>query len=113
MAPTVSVNGIRRRRGDLLVNSSSLATDVPPRRDCLRIRETAQEHGLNADDFLRMAEIESAFDPVAYHPVSRASDLFQFLPSTARQYQLSAVFNARANAKAAAAFLKHLSGDSP
>ncbi len=67
------------------------------------IRETAQEHDLNADDFLRMAEIESAFDPFAYHPVSRASGLFQFLPSTARQYELSAVFNARANANAAAA----------
>ncbi len=67
------------------------------------IRETAQEHGLDPDHFVRMAEIESAFDPFAYHPDSRASGLFQFLPSTARQYKLQAVFNARANATAAAA----------
>jgi hypothetical protein len=66
------------------------------------IRETAQEHGLDADDFTRMAEIESAFDPFALHPVSRASGLFQFLPSTARQYKLNAAFNPRANADAAA-----------
>lgn len=67
------------------------------------IRETAQEHGLEPDHFVRMAEIESAFDPFAYHPVSQASGLFQFLPSTARQYKLDSVFNARANANAAAA----------
>src|SRR5687768_7002971 len=67
------------------------------------IRETAQEHGVKPDALLRTAQIESAFDPFAYHPVSRASGLFQFLPSTARQYKLEAVFNARANANAAAA----------
>jgi len=49
-----------------------------------------------------MAQIESGFDPFAYHPVSQASGLFQFLPATARQYKLNAVFNARANANAAA-----------
>jgi hypothetical protein len=67
------------------------------------IRETAKEHGVRPEAFVRTAEIESAFDPFAYHPVSRASGLFQFLPSTARQYKLEAVFNARANANAAAA----------
>jgi hypothetical protein len=67
------------------------------------IRDTAESHGLDPDDFLRTAEIESGFDPSAYHPVSKASGLFQFLPATARQYQLTAVFDARANAEAAAA----------
>ena len=67
------------------------------------VRDTAERHGLDPDDFLRMAQIESSLNPFAYHPISRASGLFQFLPSTAQQYKLSAVFNARANADAAAA----------
>ena len=67
------------------------------------IREAAVSHDLDPDDFLRMAEIESGLDPYAYHPVSRASGLFQFLPATARQYKLDNVFDARANANAAAA----------
>ena len=67
------------------------------------IREAALSHDLDPDDFLRMAEIESRLDPYAYHPVSRASGLFQFVPATARQYKLDNVFDARANANAAAA----------
>ena len=67
------------------------------------IRETAQSRGLDPDDFVRMAEIESGFDPNARHPISGASGLFQFMPSTARQYKLKAMFDARANANAAAA----------
>ena len=67
------------------------------------IRETAEAHGLDPEDFARMAQIESGFDPYAYHPVSRASGLFQFVPATAGQYKLDAVFNAQANANAAAA----------
>jgi hypothetical protein len=67
------------------------------------VKDTAVRHGLDPDDFVRMAEIESGLDPDAYHPVSRASGLFQFLPDTARQYKLKAVFDPRANANAAAA----------
>ena len=67
------------------------------------IREAAVSHNLNPDDFVRMAKIESRLDPYAYHPVSRASGLFQFVPATARQYKLDNVFDARANANAAAA----------
>jgi hypothetical protein len=67
------------------------------------VREAAVSHGLDPDDFLRMADIESGLDPYAYHPASRASGLFQFLPATARQYKLDNVFDARANANAAAA----------
>ncbi len=67
------------------------------------IRETALSHKLNPDDFVRLAEIESGLDPSAYHSGSRASGLFQFLPATARQYKLEAVFDPLANANAAAA----------
>jgi hypothetical protein len=67
------------------------------------IQETAEAHNLNPADFARMAEIESRYDPNAYHPVSRAAGLFQFVPATAAQYGLKSVFNARANADAAAA----------
>ncbi len=74
------------------------------------IRETAEDQGLDPESVLRMAEIESALDPFAYHPVSRASGLFQFLPSTARQYGLNSVFNARANATAAGALWRDNAG---
>jgi hypothetical protein len=67
------------------------------------VHETAETHGVDPEDFARMAEIESGFDPRAYHPISRASGLFQFIPSTAQQYKLEAVFNPEANANAAAA----------
>jgi hypothetical protein len=67
------------------------------------VRDTAEKNKLDPDDFLRMAEIESGLDPHARHPVSGASGLFQFLPSTARQYKLKSVFDAEANANAAAA----------
>jgi hypothetical protein len=69
----------------------------------LLIREAALNHGLNPDDFVPMAEIESRLDPYAHHPVPHASGLFQVLPATARQYKLDNVFDARANANAAAA----------
>jgi hypothetical protein len=67
------------------------------------VRDTAKSNGLDPDDFARMAQIESSFDPQAYHPVSKASGLFQFIPATAQEYNLTAVFNPRANAEAAAA----------
>jgi hypothetical protein len=67
------------------------------------IRDTATAHGLDPEDFARMAQIESGFDPYAYHPASRAAGLFQFVPATAGQYKLAAVFNPQANANAAAA----------
>jgi hypothetical protein len=66
------------------------------------IKDTAINRGLDPDGFVRMAKIESGFDPYAFHPISKASGLFQFLPDTARQYRLKAVFDARANANAAA-----------
>ena len=66
------------------------------------IRSVAEDHGLDPDHFLRMAEIESGYDPNAMHPKSKASGLFQFIPSTARQYRLRNVFDPWANSEAAA-----------
>ncbi|WP_050578701.1 transglycosylase SLT domain-containing protein [Sinorhizobium meliloti] len=67
------------------------------------IVEAAVQHGINPTDFLRVAEIESGFNPKAMHPKSRACGLFQFIPSTARSYGLTDCFNPRGNAEAAAA----------
>ncbi|PBB30301.1 transglycosylase SLT domain-containing protein [Mesorhizobium sp. WSM3882] len=67
------------------------------------IGEVAVRHGIEPKDFLRMAQIESGFNPRAYHPKSRAAGLFQFIPSTARRYGLKDPFDAQANAEAAAA----------
>lgn len=66
------------------------------------IVEVATQSGIDSQAFLRMAEIESGFNPQAYHPRSKAAGLYQFIPSTARRYQLANVFDARANAEAAA-----------
>ncbi len=66
------------------------------------IVQVANEHGIDPMHFLRMAEIESGFNPKAFHPKSRAAGLFQFIPSTAQSYGLIDCFDAHANAKAAA-----------
>lgn len=67
------------------------------------IVEVAQKNGIDPKAFLRMARIESGLNPNAFHPKSRAAGLFQFIPSTARLYNLREPFDARANAEAAAA----------
>src|SRR5687768_13879999 len=74
---------VRPRCYNIHADGDSPAPRLHPGRGPVMIRQTAEEHGLNPDDFLRMAEIESALNPFAYHPVSQASGLFQFLPSTA------------------------------
>jgi hypothetical protein len=77
--------------------------------DCARaqvihlVREVAERHGIDTDDFVHMAKIESALNPRAYHPISKAAGLFQVIPSTARQYGLMTAFDPTANAEAAAA----------
>jgi hypothetical protein len=77
----------------------------PPLADL--IRDVAVARGIKPDDFLRIAEIESRLNPDAYNPLSQAAGLFQFLPSTAKQYKLEDRFDPRANAHAAASLLKH------
>ena len=66
------------------------------------IEEIATKYGIDPKAFLKMAKIESALNPKAFHPKSKAAGLFQFIPSTARAYGLKDPFDARANAEAAA-----------
>ena len=66
------------------------------------IVEVALQYGIDTKAFLRMAQIESNFNPRAIHPHSRAAGLYQFIPTTARSYGLADPFDPRANAEAAA-----------
>jgi soluble lytic murein transglycosylase-like protein len=58
-------------------------------------------YGVSSDYLTRVAHIESRFDPNASNP-SGAKGLFQFVPSTARQYALSNPYDPVASADAAA-----------
>jgi hypothetical protein len=71
------------------------------------LHDIALARGIKPEDFLRIAEIESRLNPDAYNPLSQAAGLFQFLPSTAKQYKLEDRFDPKANANAAASLLKH------
>jgi hypothetical protein len=51
---------------------------------------------------LTMAYIESRFNPKAFNTGSKAAGLYQFIPSTARAYNLSDPFNATLSSDAAA-----------
>jgi len=64
--------------------------------------QVANKYGISPAAFLKMCQIESNFNPKAFHPKSRAAGLFQFIPSTARAYNLADPFDPLANAEAAA-----------
>jgi hypothetical protein len=49
------------------------------------IRQTAEKYGVDADLMLRMADVESGYDPEAVSPKG-ARGLFQLMPKTAGQY---------------------------
>ncbi|KQT47912.1 hypothetical protein ASG52_11680 [Methylobacterium sp. Leaf456] len=66
----------------------------------------AERKGIDPGAFSRMAQIESGWNPAAYHPKSGAAGLFQFVPKTARAYGLTNPFDAQANAEAAAQLWK-------
>lgn len=85
------------------VNTKLIALGDEVREMKAIILEVAVQQGINPKDFLRMAQLESGFNPRAMHPKSRACGLFQFIPSTARSYVLTDCFDPRANAEAAAA----------
>lgn len=59
------------------------------------LRQTAERYGLgHRTDFLgRTMQLESQGDPLAYNKGSKASGLFQFIPSTAAAYDLKDPFN--------------------
>ncbi|MDF1778784.1 MAG: transglycosylase SLT domain-containing protein [Rhizobiaceae bacterium] len=70
------------------------------------ITDVAVKNGINPHVFLHMAKIESAFNPNAFHPKSKACGLFQFILSTAKAYKLTNCRDPRANAEAAAMLFK-------
>lgn len=65
------------------------------------IRQTASRYGVPVDYMQRMAQIESGYNPNARNP-SGAAGLYQFMPSTARQYGLTDPYDPAASADAAA-----------
>lgn len=69
------------------------------------INGAASSFGIPADYLRRLAVIESANDPNARNP-SGASGLFQFMPGTAADYNLSNPFDPVASAYAAAAYTR-------
>ena len=101
-----------------VVNTPAAAQTPPERRtqprqqsynapDGIRsvIGKAASKHGVSAETMMKIADIESKFDPSA-HNASGAAGLFQFMPGTAKQYGLANPFDASANADAAARLLK-------
>lgn len=69
------------------------------------IERQAERHQIPRDDFLRFASIETggSFNERAYNSGSGAAGLFQFVPSTARQYGIGErEFDPEANTDAAA-----------
>ena len=72
------------------------------------IVRAARQYGVDPDYMLHAARIESVFNPRARNPASNARGLFQFIPSTARSYQLTddTVYDPVANSMAAARLTK-------
>jgi hypothetical protein len=69
------------------------------------ITSAADQYGISHNYALRVAHIESRFDPNAMHPGSRATGLFQFIPSTWQSYgQGQSARDPAANADAAMRF---------
>jgi len=68
------------------------------------ITAAAQRYGQSPAAMISVAKCESGLNPLAVNRSSGASGLFQFLPSTWRTtpYASSSIFNATANANAAA-----------
>ena len=71
------------------------------------LHDVAVAYGIDPKAFRRTAQIESRFNPRAYHPRSKAAGIFQVTPSTARHYGLVQVFDPKSNAEAAAALWLH------
>jgi hypothetical protein len=70
------------------------------------ITDAATRYGVDPNDAIRIAQIESGMDPRAHNP-SGASGLFQFMPSTWKQYGAGrSPFDAYANADAGMRFTR-------
>lgn len=84
--------------------TGEVITIMVDRRLITIITQAATKYGLESSYMLTMAFIESAFNPKAYNSGSKASGMYQFLPSTARVYNLKNPFDPSAAADAAARF---------
>ena len=65
------------------------------------IAREATAAGMNPQDFIRMAQIESSFNPNAGAKTSSAKGLFQFVDSTAKNYGLKNVYDPVESTRAA------------
>ena len=65
------------------------------------IAREATAAGMNPQDFIRMAQIESSFNPNAGAKSSSAKGLFQFIDSTAKNYGLKNVYDPVESTRAA------------
>lgn len=66
----------------------------------------SNNYGISQDYLSRLAQIESSGNPNAYHPASKASGLFQFIPSTAKAYGLSNPFDVSSAVDAVSRFTR-------
>jgi hypothetical protein len=70
------------------------------------ITREATAAGMSPSDFIRMAEIESSFDPNAGSKKSSAKGLFQFTNGTAKGYGLKNVYDPLESTRAAIRYAK-------
>jgi hypothetical protein len=70
------------------------------------VSEAATRNGVDPEALLRIAMLESSFNPKAKNPNSSAGGLFQFIDSTAKQYNLADRFDPVQSAEAAARLAK-------
>lgn len=80
---------------------------LPPHRPSSmdqRFGELEDKYGLPRGYLKPVAKIESNYNPRSYNELSGAKGMFQFIPSTARQYGLSNPWDPTASADAAARF---------
>lgn len=66
----------------------------------------AEKHGVDADMMRRFAVLESGGDATAVNKQSGAAGLYQFMPATAKEYELKNPLNAAESADAAARLTK-------
>jgi soluble lytic murein transglycosylase-like protein len=70
------------------------------------ITETARKYGVSENAMLETARIESKFNPKADNPNSTAGGIYQFLDSSAKNYNLADKYDAAQAADAAARMMK-------
>jgi len=66
------------------------------------------EYGVNPALSLAVFYVESGLDPMALNKVTKAAGIAQLMPSTAREYGVTNVFDYRENVRAGVALLRDL-----